>query len=72
MKFKSIVLKDFFRYYGTQKIDFDVKEEKSVIVLIGENGRGKTTILSAFNWALYDKLLEPLKEENLLNYRNNL
>ncbi|MFR2665923.1 MAG: hypothetical protein ACLTAJ_08735 [Clostridium sp.] len=69
MRFKKLILKDFFRYYGNQEIDCSVDKNKSVVVLIGENGRGKTTILSAFNWVLYDTLLEPLIEENMLNYR---
>lgn len=69
MKFKKLILKDFFRYYGTQEIDCTVNDKKTVIVVIGENGRGKTTILSAFNFVLYGKLLEPLTEDNMLNYR---
>lgn len=70
MKFKKLILKDFFRYYGTQEIDCTVDDDKTVVVVIGENGRGKTTILSAFNFALYGKLLEPLLEDNMLNYRS--
>ena len=69
MKFKKLILKDFFRYYGRQEIDCTVSDDKSVLVIIGENGRGKTTILNAFNFVLYGKLLEPLTEESMLNYR---
>lgn len=69
MKFKKLILKDFFRFYGKQEIDCTVSDDKSVLVIIGENGRGKTTILSAFNFVLYGKLLEPLTEESMLNYR---
>lgn len=69
MKFKKIILKDFFRFYGKQEIDLSVDNNKTVVVLIGENGRGKTTILSAFNFVLYGKLLEPLIEDNMLNYK---
>lgn len=69
MKFKKLILKDFFRYYGYQEINFDVTQEKNVIALIGDNGRGKTTILSAFYFVLYNRLLEPLTKSNMLNYR---
>lgn len=69
MKFKKLILKDFFRYYGYQEIDLSVPNNKSVIALIGDNGRGKTTILSAFNFVLYNTLLEPLTVDNMLNYR---
>ncbi|MDY6228882.1 MAG: AAA family ATPase [Clostridium sp.] len=69
MIIKKIILKDFFRYYGEQVIDCTINQEKNVIVIIGENGRGKTTLLSAFNWVFYDEIIKPLKLDNILNYR---
>lgn len=69
MKFKKLLLKDFFRYYGKQEIELSINEDKRVIAIIGDNGRGKTTILSAFNFVLYNKLLEPLTINSMLNYK---
>lgn len=69
MKFKKLLINNFFRYYGEQEIDLSTDDRKSVIVIIGDNGRGKTTILSAFNFVLYNRLADPLTINNMLNYR---
>ncbi|MGL4991753.1 MAG: AAA family ATPase [Sarcina sp.] len=67
MIIKKIIIKDFFRYYGEQTIEYTNKDGKNVLVLIGENGRGKTTLLSAFSWALYGELKKPLAIGGMLN-----
>ena len=67
MIINKIIINNFFRYYGEQVIEYTHKDNKNVIVLIGENGRGKTTLLSAFSWALYGEVKEPLKIEHMLN-----
>lgn len=69
MIIKKVILQDFFRYYGIQEINCSIDKNKNVVVIIGENGRGKTTLLSAFNWVFYNEIIEPLKSENILNYR---
>lgn len=69
MLINKVILKDFFRYYGTQQIDCSVKQDKNVVVIIGENGRGKTTLLTAFNWVFYDDIVAPLTVDNILNNR---
>ena len=67
MIINKITVKDFFRYYGEQTIECSVKNDKNVVVLIGENGRGKTTLLSAFSWVLYGEVKKPLVVGNMLN-----
>ena len=67
MIIKKVILENFFRYYSIQEIDCSVQKDKNVVVLIGENGRGKTTLLNAFNWVFYDEIIKPLTTENLLN-----
>lgn len=69
MIIKKVIIKDFFRYYGIQEIDCEISKERNVIVIIGENGRGKTTLLSAFNWVFYNEVIKPLTLSNILNYR---
>lgn len=69
MLINKVVLKDFFRYYGIQEIDCSIEKDKNVVVIIGENGRGKTTLLTAFNWVFYDDIAAPLTVNNLLNNR---
>ena len=37
-------------YRGSHEIDFDVPDESPVILFLGENGHGKTTIQHAARW----------------------
>ena len=67
MIINKVILNNFFRYYGRQEIDCKVTNDKNVIVIIGKNGRGKTTLLSAFQWAFYGKVNAPLTIENMMN-----
>ena len=69
MIIKKVIMNDFFRYYGKQEIDCSINEKENVVVIIVENGRGKTTFLNAFNWLFYNELIKPLTLENVLNYR---
>lgn len=43
MLLKSITLKDFRNFIGTQTVTFSDDSEKNVTVIMGENGAGKTT-----------------------------
>ena len=69
MRIDRIVLKNFFRYYGTQTIVFSKEDNKNVTVIRGENGTGKTTLLNAFYYVMYGDVMEPLKLDNMLNLR---
>ena len=69
MRIDRIVLKNFFRYYGTQTIVFSKEDNKNVTVIRGENGTGKTTLLNAFYYVMYGDVMEPLKIDNMLNLR---
>lgn len=60
---------NFFRIYGEKEIIFAVDNDKNVTVIKGENGMGKTTLLSAFNWAFYGDVILPLTIEEMLNKR---
>lgn len=40
-------------YKGTHEINFDVPDASPVILFLGENGHGKTTIQHAARWCLY-------------------
>lgn len=67
MIINRLEVNNFFRYYGKQTIDFTVSKDKNVIALIGENGRGKTTLLSAFQWVFYGTVIEPLTIDKMMN-----
>ena len=54
MLIKCITLNNFRQFKGKQTLEFSTDAEKNVTVLLGENTFGKTTILQAFNWCLYN------------------
>ncbi len=57
MKFLELVLQNFGPYYGRQVINLDPKideeNSRSIILLGGMNGGGKTTLMDAIRLALY-------------------
>ena len=55
MKFKSIELENFGPYFGTNKINLETNAHSPVILIHGENERGKTRLLHAFRWCLYGR-----------------
>lgn len=59
----------FFRIYHSSKIDFSVDTNKNVTIIKGDNGTGKTTMLSAFSWVFYGEVEDPLSVEKMLNKR---
>lgn len=67
MIINKIILNNFYRYYGRQAINCEVNDKNNVIVIIGKNGRGKTTIISAFQWVFYGKVSAPLTIESMMN-----
>ena len=66
MKLLKVVFENFRQFYGKQEIDLDVTNDKNIIVVHGENGSGKTTILEGFSWCLYGKL-DLIQKDNILN-----
>lgn len=56
-----------FRQFRDAAIDFAVDDEKNVTVIHGQNGAGKTTILNAFTWLLYEEVNFENRPERLAN-----
>lgn len=69
MIINSIEMLYFFRIYQSHKIELSVDDKKNVTVIKGDNGTGKTTLLSAFSWAFYGVVEDPLVVEKMLNKR---
>lgn len=65
MKIKRLTLFNFRQFVGEQSIEFSTDEEKNVTVLVGDNTSGKTTLIRAFEWILYDK--NNFSDKTLLN-----
>jgi len=53
MKIESIKLENFRQYYGTHVIEFSTSDEHPVTIIHGENGAGKSHLLSAIKWVFY-------------------
>ena len=55
MKLKEISINNFMPYKGEQKIIFPQDETENVMLLFGDNMRGKTSFLNAIRWGFYGK-----------------
>lgn len=66
----SIELKDYRQYKGKQRIDLTTSNANSINVIQGENGAGKSNLLNAITFCLYEREehLEQPKEEGLEVY----
>lgn len=68
MKLIKIEVCNFRQFYGKQSIDFSVDPERGVTLIHGENNGGKTALLNALRWCLYEETTENLQDpKNLLN-----
>lgn len=54
MIIKSISIQNFRQYKNENTIEFSTDPEKNVTIVLGVNTSGKTTIVQAFNWCLYE------------------
>lgn len=63
MLIKQITLQNFRQFKGKQELVFATNPDQNVTVLLGDNTFGKTTILQAFNWCLFDEVDFP-KDSN--------
>jgi DNA sulfur modification protein DndD len=71
MKLISISLCNFRSFYGrTPELFLAADEVKNTTVIHGNNGVGKTSLLNAFTWVLYDKFSAAFASaEQLVNKR---
>lgn len=52
MKLKKLAITNFRSFYGRHEIEFATKPGRSVTIIHGENGSGKTNLLNALYWCL--------------------
>lgn len=68
MKLLKIKVKNFRQFYGSQEIEFSTDPNKNVTLIHGENNGGKTALLNALRWCLYEETTDNLLDAtNLLN-----
>lgn len=53
MLLKSIKYKDFRCFRGELNIDLNCPNEKNIVVILGDNTHGKSTIVQSFVWCFY-------------------
>ena len=61
MRIEKIIIKNF-RQYKNLELTFPNDKHNDIQVIEGKNGMGKTNLLNAINWCLYDE--EPHSSEN--------
>ena len=71
MYLKKLTMNDFMPYAGTQEVDFTCDPEHPVILIKGENNRGKSSLFAALRWCLYGKAIKrsgrSIPDHDLLN-----
>lgn len=53
MKLQSLTARNFMPYKGEMDLTFPQDEQQNVMIVFGDNMRGKTSILNAMRWAFY-------------------
>ncbi len=53
MKLKELIINNFMPYKGEQKVNFPRHDTQNVMLLFGDNMRGKTSFLNAIRWGFY-------------------
>lgn len=71
MKLTELTIKNFMPYKGQQVIKFPQHDTQNVMLLFGENMRGKTSFLNSIRWGFYGtalgRHLRPIPRTNLVN-----
>ena len=58
MQFTEIELTNWGPFFGTHRIDLSVPDTAPVVLIHGENMRGKTSLLRGMIWCLYSEIRE--------------
>jgi DNA sulfur modification protein DndD len=66
MKLIKLEVNNFRQFHGKQVVDFSIDKEKNVTLIHGENNGGKTALLNALRWCLYEETTENLQDPNTL------
>lgn len=67
----KIRLENFRQFYGSQEIDLSADPKKNVTLVHAENGFGKTTLLNAVLWTLFQQTTAKFEKPNeIVNYES--
>ena len=69
MIFESLTVENWRGFYGTETINFSTSKEKNTTIVYAQNGIGKTNLLNAIMWCLYEELTPSFKKpSDILNH----
>jgi len=57
MKLLSLTTKNFMPYKGDSRIEFPKDDFRNVMLVFGDNMRGKTSLMNAIRWGFYQRAL---------------
>jgi DNA sulfur modification protein DndD len=55
MKLHKLTCYNFMPYKGRVVIDFPTDDSRNVMIVFGDNMRGKTSLLNALRWGFYER-----------------
>lgn len=58
MRIHVLSVTNFLPFYGEQNLQFPVDHRQNVLVVFGDNMRGKTSLLNAFRWVFYGEVFD--------------
>lgn len=71
MKLHSLTARNFMPYKGEMKLAFPQDEQRNVMIVFGDNMRGKTSILNAIRWVFYGEAVgrhsRPISLQEIVN-----
>lgn len=62
MVINKIILNNFRVYHGVNELSFNTGDTRNVSIVAGNNGFGKTSLLTSLVWCLYGKLMADVDE----------
>ena len=69
MIFESVTVENWRGFYGEQTIYFSTSKKKNTTIVYAQNGVGKTNLLNAIMWCLYEELTASFKiPTDILNH----
>lgn len=71
MKLHSLTAHNFMPYKGKIELTFPQDEQRNVMIVFGDNMRGKTSLLNAIRWAFYGEAVgrhsHPIPLQEIVN-----
>lgn len=71
MKLHNLTAQNFMPYKGELELTFPQDEQRNVMIVLGDNMRGKTSILNAIRWAFYGEAVgrhsRPIPLQEIVN-----